>query len=75
METTMELRVGEDTFAVNVGDSRMEVRCDTAPHPTATVDTDAITLRGLVFGRVSLADARLAGLVAVRGDQSAVEGS
>ena len=74
MQTTIELRDGEDTFAVNGADSRIEVRRGTAPHPTPTVATDAITLRGLVFGRVSLADARSAGLVAVSGDQSAVEG-
>ena len=43
-----------------------------ADHPDATIDADAATLRGLVFGGRQLADARRSGDLRLDGDQRAV---
>lgn len=57
---------------IALGQAAPDLVCGSAAHPTATVDTDAVTLRSLAFGRLALADAVSDGRIVVGGDVSAV---
>jgi hypothetical protein len=54
-----ELRLGDERFAVTVEDASLLIRRGHAHNPDAIIDTDAGTLRKLVFGDLSLASAQL----------------
>jgi len=72
LHATYELRLGEERFRAVVGGGRLELARGGADHPDATIDADAATLRGLVFGGRQLADARRSGDLRLDGDQRAV---
>ena len=64
LRATYELRLGEERFAVEVGDGTVAISRGTLRQPDAVVETDPATLRALVFG-----DRKLAGApVGIRGD-------
>jgi DNA-binding HxlR family transcriptional regulator len=64
LRATYELRLGEERFGVDVGDSKLTITRGGPRHPDAVIETDATTLRQLVFG-----DRKLAGApVELRGD-------
>jgi DNA-binding HxlR family transcriptional regulator len=73
VHATLELRIGEDTFAATIADARLDLTRGSMTHPTATIETDAPTLRALVFGRLALADALSAGRTIVSGERSAAD--
>jgi len=64
LRASYELRLGEERFAVAVGDDGITVARGSPPRPDAVIETDPATLRAVVFG-----DRKLAGApVDVRGD-------
>ncbi|PRX50332.1 HxlR family transcriptional regulator [Prauserella shujinwangii] len=65
----VELRLDGDAYRAEVADGDFAVRREAAGDPAAVVDTDAPTLRSLVFGRRRPADAERDGTVRVRGDR------
>jgi len=65
LRATYELRVGEARFTVDIRDGTIAVARGASPKPDAIIDTDAQTLRALVFGDRELASAA----VGLRGDQ------
>jgi hypothetical protein len=54
---TFELEVDGEPYALRVGGGRLDVRRAEAERPAATATTDAETLRGIVEGRRTVADA------------------
>lgn len=67
-----EVRLGEDRFRLDVADSRLDVARGRADRPDATIDTDARTLRSVIFGGRPLAEAVGAGDLTMDGDRRAV---
>jgi DNA-binding HxlR family transcriptional regulator len=67
-----ELRLGENTFSVRIADRRIDVDRGAADDPQAVIETDAATLRALIWERRELADALRAGEIAIEGDERAV---
>jgi DNA-binding HxlR family transcriptional regulator/putative sterol carrier protein len=65
---TLELRLGEHRFRVEVADGRIDVARGEAPAPDATITTDPATLIALLHGHRELAEARRAGDVEIEGD-------
>ncbi|MFC4002052.1 winged helix-turn-helix transcriptional regulator [Prauserella oleivorans] len=63
----VELRLGVDRFRAEVSGDRLTLSRGEAPAPDAVIETDAATLRALVFGACPLGDApvRVAGEVEV----------
>jgi DNA-binding HxlR family transcriptional regulator len=54
LRAALDVRLDDDTFTVAVADRSLTVRRGSAPHPDATVRTDARTLRDVAFGRASV---------------------
>ena len=87
LETSYELRFGEDVFRAEVADGRLEVERGVAGNgagsnvadgvaerPDAIVETDPVTLAALVYdGRGTLAEALRSGEVNIEGEESVVE--
>jgi DNA-binding HxlR family transcriptional regulator len=69
---TYEIRLGDDRFRAEITDGRLELTRGTAERPDAVLDTDAVTLRSLVFGGHDLAEAIRDGALKVEGDEQAV---
>lgn len=64
LRASYELRLGEERFSVEVKSDSLAIRRGSPPKPDAIIETDAATLRALVFG-----DQKLAGApVELRGD-------
>jgi DNA-binding HxlR family transcriptional regulator len=73
VSATYELRVGEDRFAVEVDDGRIEVARGGAEEPDAVIATDTQTLPALLFEGRELAEAIRAGDIGIEGSRRAVE--
>ncbi len=71
-ETTLELRLGEQRFRIDVAAGRLEVARGEAPAPDATIDTDPATLIDLLHGHRTLDEAMGAGDAEVERDEEAV---
>jgi DNA-binding HxlR family transcriptional regulator len=71
LRTTCEIRLGADRFTVAIADGRLELTRGEAEEPDAVLDTDARTLRELVFTGRSLAEAVREGTVKLDGEQAA----
>ncbi|MGZ4278710.1 MAG: winged helix-turn-helix transcriptional regulator [Solirubrobacteraceae bacterium] len=67
-----ELRLGEQSFRVDVADGRIEIARGGAPAPVATIETDPGTLASVLWHGRKLDEARRAGDVAIEGDRAAV---
>lgn len=64
LRATYELRLGEERFSVAVGEGAITIARGSPRGPDAVIETDAATLRALVFG-----DRKMAGApVEIRGD-------
>jgi DNA-binding HxlR family transcriptional regulator len=70
---TYEIRVDNDTFAITIADSAIEIRRATVGEADATLTTDADTLRALHAGRRTVSEARRAGDLRLDGNAPAVE--
>jgi DNA-binding HxlR family transcriptional regulator len=73
LHASYELRLGEQTFAVQVTNGQFEISRGTSVDPDATVVGAVEALTSVVFGGRPLADALQAGELSVSGDLAAVE--
>ena len=64
LRATYELRLGEERFSVNVSEGILTITRGSPRSPDAAIETDAGTLRSLVFGDLQLSGAP----VELRGD-------
>ncbi|MFO0735388.1 MAG: helix-turn-helix domain-containing protein [Labilithrix sp.] len=64
LSATYDLRLGSARFNVRIASGRISVLRGTPHEPDATIETDAVTLRSVVFAGAKLADAG----VTIRGD-------
>jgi DNA-binding HxlR family transcriptional regulator len=67
-----ELRLGDQRFALDVADGRLEVERGGAPAADAVIETDPGTLATVLWHGRRLDEARRAGDVAIEGDRRAV---
>jgi DNA-binding HxlR family transcriptional regulator len=72
LTASYELRLGEQRFALEVSDGRLEVERRAAPAADATIETDPATLAMVLWHGRALDDARRAGDAAIEGDRRAV---
>ncbi|MDP9133971.1 MAG: winged helix-turn-helix transcriptional regulator [Actinomycetota bacterium] len=68
---TVELRLGNDVFALRVADGHLEAVRGAAVEPDIVIATDPRTLLGLAHRQIELADAIAAGDAEVTGDKRA----
>ena len=68
---TVELRLGENVFALHVADGRLDAVRGPAADPDIVIETDPRTLLGLTHREIELADAVAAGDAEVTGDKRA----
>jgi DNA-binding HxlR family transcriptional regulator len=73
LDARYELRLGEDRYRVRIADRTIEVRRGTIEEPDAIVETNAATLRAVLWRDHDLAAAVSAGDLAIEGDPRAVE--
>lgn len=73
LKATYQLRVGDDRFHAEVADGRFQVARGETTNADVTLTATAPTLRSLVFGGRSLADAEQAGEATVEGNRQAAE--
>jgi DNA-binding HxlR family transcriptional regulator len=73
LRATYELRLGEDHFCIEIADGYIDLTRGSAGHPDATIETDRITLRGLIFGDRGFDAALHSGDLTFEGDRQAVE--
>src|SRR6266542_446219 len=66
-----ELRIGADTFTVDITADSVQFRRGTTDQPNATVTTDADTFRAVCFGQRSVSDAIESGDLRLDGDPEA----
>lgn len=69
---SLNLRLGDDPFRVEVADGAIETERGEGAAPDATIETDPGTLIALVHGRRELAEALSAGDIEIEGDERAV---
>jgi hypothetical protein len=62
------LALGDDRFAAEITDGRLEITRGEAGRPDAEIHTDVAGLRSVVFGSRELAEAIASGEAEVRGD-------
>lgn len=72
LRASYELRLGEDRFRLQVAAGRLDLERGGADGADATIETDAATLRSLVFGSRQLADAVRSGSLRTEGDEEAI---
>jgi DNA-binding HxlR family transcriptional regulator/putative sterol carrier protein len=68
-----QLRLGEESFRIEVADDRFEVARGSADRADATIDTDPGTLGTVLWGALPLADAERSGRLTIDGDKAAVD--
>jgi DNA-binding HxlR family transcriptional regulator len=66
LDASVELRLGDDRFAVRVAGGRLEVARGSAPAPDATVASDPMTFAGVLWQDGALGD------LAIEGDRALV---
>jgi DNA-binding HxlR family transcriptional regulator len=71
-EASYELRLGDQRFAIDVANGRIEIARGGAQAPDAAIATDPGTLAGVLWHGRGLDDARRAGDLATEGDRTAV---
>jgi hypothetical protein len=67
----VELRLAPERYSIRLAGGQLAIARGPAEHPDAVLDTDAVTLRRLVFGDLTLADARQKGSIRLEGSQRA----
>ena len=66
---TLELRLAEDRFRIEIADGRLETRRRDAEAPDAIIETDPETFGAVTFGGREPAEALRTGDLAIEGDQ------
>jgi DNA-binding HxlR family transcriptional regulator len=74
LSASYELRLGEQSFRIDVADGRIEAVRGSAEAPEATIETDPGTLASILWHGRKLEEARRAGDIAIAGDRKAVTG-
>ena len=64
---------GPRTFAVTVGDGRLDIRRGAAERPAAVIETEPTTLEQVAFGMRSLGDAERPSDLRIEGDHAVAE--
>jgi DNA-binding HxlR family transcriptional regulator len=72
LSASYELRLGEQSFRIDVADGRIEAVRGSAEAPEATIETDPGTLASILWHGRKLEEARRAGDIAITGDRRAV---
>ena len=72
LSASYELRLGEQSFRIDVADGRIETVRGSAEAPEATIETDPGTLASILWHGRKLEEARRAGDIAIAGDRRAV---
>jgi len=72
-EASLELKLGENRFHIEIVDGRMNLDRGSAHHPDAIIEADSDTLAALVYGGSKLAEALRSGDLKIEGDKSAVK--
>ena len=72
LSASYELRLGEQSFRIDVADGRIETVRGSAEAPQATIETDPGTLASVLWHGRKLEEARRAGDIAIAGDRRAV---
>jgi DNA-binding HxlR family transcriptional regulator len=72
LRATYQLQLGDQRFRLRVEDGQLTAARGDAEHPDATLDTDVATLRRLVFGDRTIADALRTGELRLDGHRPAV---
>jgi DNA-binding HxlR family transcriptional regulator len=72
LRAQLELRIGDDCFCAEIGSGRFAVSRGNAGQADAILTTGAATLRALVFGDGTIADAVGGGDLRIDGDQRVV---
>jgi DNA-binding HxlR family transcriptional regulator len=70
-DVRITLALGDDRFAAEISDGRLEIARGEAHRPDAEIHTDAADLRAVVFGGRPLAEVIASGEAEVRGDAEA----
>jgi DNA-binding HxlR family transcriptional regulator len=73
-DVRITLALGDDRFAAEIADGRLDIVRGEAMRPDVEIRTDAAVLRAVVFGGRELADAVAAGDAEVRGDAEKAAG-
>ena len=73
LDATFELRLGDQVFHVRVAAGDLELERGEAPHAEATITADPMTLGGVMWQRVGLAEAERAGAMTIEGDRRAAK--
>jgi DNA-binding HxlR family transcriptional regulator/putative sterol carrier protein len=72
LEASYELKLGEESFRVEVAQGRFEVERGEEERPDAIIEGDPATLAGLVYEGRQLDEALESGEIRIEGDRSAV---
>jgi DNA-binding HxlR family transcriptional regulator len=72
LSASYELRLGEQSFRIDVADGRIEAVRGSAEAPEATIETDPGTLASILWHGRKLEEARRSGDIAIAGDRKAV---
>jgi DNA-binding HxlR family transcriptional regulator len=72
LSATYELRLGEQSFRIDVADGRIEIARASAGAPDATIVTDPATLATVLWHGRELDDARRSGDITTTGDRHAI---
>jgi DNA-binding HxlR family transcriptional regulator len=72
LSASYELRLGEQSFRIDVADGRIETVRGSAEAPEATIETDPGTLASILWHGRKLEEARRSGDIAIAGDRKAV---
>lgn len=71
LKATYDLKLGDYRFAARVEDGGFSIEPGQADDPDVSLETDHLTLAGLVYGGRDLDDALRAGAVTLEGDEQA----
>ena len=71
LDATFELRLGDQVFRARVAGGELELERAEAPDADATIASDPMTLGGVMWQRVKLAEAERGGAMTVDGDRRA----
>jgi DNA-binding HxlR family transcriptional regulator len=72
LSAVYELRMGESRFQLGIADGRIELERGRIGDPDATIETDSVTLRDVVWNGREIAHALHAGDMRIEGDRRAV---
>jgi DNA-binding HxlR family transcriptional regulator len=73
VDATWALRVDGDWYRVTVSGRSIGISQQRTADPTATLDTDVVTLRSVAFGREPVTEAERDGRLTITGDRQAAE--